>query len=532
LSLQDHLALLDNPQFSNLLKGIVRGIEKESLRVTPSGHIASTPHPQNLGSALTHPSITTDYSEALLEFITAPSCSIEAVLKELEDLHRFTYRQIGDELLWVSSMPCQLGADDQIPIAQYGSSNIGQMKEIYRKGLGHRYGRAMQTIAGIHYNFSLPDELWVALKEKQQSHLSLQDFKSEGYFKLIRNFRRYAWLLLYLLGSAPAVCRSFVASRDHHLSPVGNDSHSLYQPNATSLRMGDLGYQSKAQSNLDISYNSLEQYIKTLRAALAEPYQQYADIGLKNEQGEYNQLNTHVLQIENEFYSPIRPKRTAAANETPLQALERHGVEYIEVRCLDVNPLLTCGIDAQTIRFLDTFLLFCLFSNSPDINDQDSQRLSENMLRTVYSGRDPELKLWQQQTEKPLRQWAEELLATMVPIAQKLDYANQCEAEHSQALYAMQGKVKCANFTPSAKMLEEMQNNNETYFRMAMRKAKEQRTEFTQGKIEAELEKTYSELAKTSHNKQAQIENTDTQSFDRYLADYWTMSKTTIQGPV
>jgi glutamate--cysteine ligase len=277
----------------------------------------------------------------------------------------------------------------------------------------------MQTIAGIHYNFSLPDELWEAHKEKQNSHLSLQDFKSEGYFKLIRNFKRYAWLLLYLLGAAPAVCRSFVASRDHHLSPVGTDSHSLYQPNATSLRMGDLGYQSQAQSNLDISYNNLEQYIGTLRTALAEPYKEYDDIGLKDEQGDYNQLNTHVLQIENEFYSPIRPKRTAAANETPLQALERHGVEYIEVRCLDVNPLIPCGIDAPTIRFLDTFLLFCLFSDSPDISDQDSQRLSENMLRTVYNGRDPELKLWHNQTERSLRHWGKELLEKMTPIAEQ-----------------------------------------------------------------------------------------------------------------
>jgi glutamate--cysteine ligase len=528
LTLNDHVAFVATPQANPLLKGISRGIEKESLRVTPSGHIASSSHPKTLGSALTHPSITTDYSEALLEFITAPSCSIDTVLKELEDLHRFTYRQIGNELLWVSSMPCQLGADDQIPIAKYGSSNIAQMKEIYRKGLGHRYGRAMQTIAGIHYNFSLSDKLWEALKEEQNSQLSLKDFKSEGYFKLIRNFRRYAWLLLYLLGAAPAVCRSFVASRDHHLSPVGTDSHSLYQPNATSLRMGDLGYQSQAQSNLDISYNSLEQYIGTLRAALAEPYQQYADIGLKDEQGDYKQLNTHILQIENEFYSPIRPKRTAAANETPLQSLERHGVEYIEVRCLDVNPLIPCGINAQTIRFLDTFLLFCLFSDSPGISGEDSQRLSENMLRTVYNGRDPELTLWQNQNKRPLRHWGKEILENMLPIAHQLDLANQSNGQYSQALTEMQGKISELQATPSAQMLAEMAQNNETYFRMAMRKAKEQRDQFTRGKIEAELEKTYSELATASHNKQAQIENNDTHSFDRYLADYWIMSKTTV----
>jgi glutamate--cysteine ligase len=234
LSLDANLELLRDPTRADRLTGIVRGIEKESLRVDPSGRLAQTPHPKALGSALTHPSITTDFSEALLEFITAPSSSADSVLNQLEEIHRITYQEIGDELLWVNSMPCQLGADVSIPVGQYGSSNIGTMKSVYRQGLGHRYGRLMQTIAGIHYNFSVPDSLWEDLKNAAGNEQSLQDFKSDGYFSLIRNFRRYSWLLLYLLGAAPAVCRSFVSNQEHQLTPFGADSHSLYQPYATS----------------------------------------------------------------------------------------------------------------------------------------------------------------------------------------------------------------------------------------------------------------------------------------------------------
>ena len=525
VALNDRLAIFNNPQTIKHLCGIVRGIEKESLRVTPSGHIANTAHPQALGSALTHPSITTDYSEALLEFITAPSCSIEKVLTELENIHRFTYRQIGDELLWASSMPCQLGPDDQIPIAEYGSSNIGIMKRVYRLGLGHRYGRAMQTIAGIHYNFSVPDELWLELQQQQQNSQSLQDFKSAGYFHLIRNFRRYAWLLLYLLGSAPAVCRSFVANRKHHLSPVGQDSHSLYQSYATSLRMGDLGYQSQAQSAVDISYNSLEDYIASLRGALAQTYEAYDEIGLKDEQGNYKQLNTHLLQIENEFYSAIRPKRTSTSGETPLQALQNSGVEYIEVRCLDVNPMLACGIDAKTVRFLDTFLLFCLFSDSPPNTANESTQIAANMLRTVYQGRDSQLKLQQGQFEYKLRDWGADLLMQMQPIAEQLDLAYG-EKNYVDSLQTMQSAIADSSMTPSATMLQQMQDNNETYYRMAMRKAQEHREFFLCQELEQTLCEHYRQLAATSHQQQTTQENNDRLSFERFLSDYWQSSQT------
>src|SRR5665647_342955 len=213
----------------SVLAGLQRGIEKESLRVRPDGTLAATPHPRALGSALTHPHITTDFSEAQLELITGVHSTVAACLDELAHIHQFVYRHIGDELLWCGSMPCNLPDEQAIPIARFGQSNVGRAKTLYRTGLAHRYGRRMQLISGLHYNFSLPEHSW-----------PMADFRDadEGYFALIRNFRRHAWLLLYLFGASPAVCASFVEGRSHELQELAPGT--LYLPYATSLRMSRL----------------------------------------------------------------------------------------------------------------------------------------------------------------------------------------------------------------------------------------------------------------------------------------------------
>src|SRR3990167_8644374 len=286
------------------LLGMRRGIEKESLRTQPDGGLALTPHPVALGSALTHPNITTDFSESQMELVTSAHKSTEAALAELTQLHQFTYRalkDLGEEMLWVSSMPCGLPTDETIPIARFGLSNVGRARSIYRMGLSHRYGRRMQTISGIHYNWSLPG------------------VTSEQYFALTRNFRRHAFLLLYLFGASPAVCRTFVAGRRHELQRLAG--HTLYLPHATSLRMGRLGYQSDAQASLAVSYNSLAGYGNALQHALMQPYPAYENVCIRSPGGDYNQLATTLLQIENEFYGTIRPKRVIFPGERPLHAL-------------------------------------------------------------------------------------------------------------------------------------------------------------------------------------------------------------------
>ena len=520
---QGHLAHFSQAANASL-GGILRGVEKESLRVRPEGGLVQTEHPRALGAAMTHPHITTDYSEALLEFITQPFDSVGAMLRQLDDIHRFTYSVLGDELLWPTSMPCALKGDDDIPVARYGRSNSGTMKTVYRLGLGHRYGRTMQTIAGVHYNFSLPDEFWRDLQRQEGDQHSLQDFKTQRYFDLIRNFRRYSWLLIYLFGAAPAVCRSFVRNRKHSLVPFGADQHSLYTPQATSLRMGDLGYQSDAQQQMVICYNDLPSYLDTLCSAITRPHPPYQALGLKDTQGHYQQLNTSLLQIENEFYSSVRPKRTTQRGETALRALQLRGVEYVEVRCVDLNPYEPLGISAEQIHFLDAFLLYCLLQDSPRADDQENCDIQDNQARIVYSGRDPELHLRCGGQERPMRDWAEALMADIEPCAQLLDKAQasrQNGEAYRRALGQQRDKLHDAQLTPSAQTLKDMAKQQQTFFAYAMDLARQHKAAFAQRPPDPVLKAQFEDLAARSFSAQADIEAADNQSFDDYLEDYY-----------
>lgn len=517
--LPSNLGLLTPDRNRDTLRDIRRGIEKESLRVTASGQLATTDHSALLGSALTHPAITTDYSEALLEFITPPSTAVREVLDSLCNIHAYTYAQIGEEMLWVNSMPCVLVGDENIPVARYGRSNIGRMKTIYRLGLGHRYGRSMQTIAGIHYNWSLPDTCWQLLRQAEDSSESLQAYKTRRYFDLIRNFRRHSWLLIYLFGASPVVCKSFVAGRPHRLVQFGEDEHSLHTPYATSLRMGDLGYQSQAQGSLVISYNSLRDYLHTLRQALTREYPAYEKLGLRDREGNYQQLSTSLLQVENEFYSTIRPKRTTASGETQFKALSDRGVEYIEVRCIDLNPMLPVGINARQIRFLDVFLLHCLLAPSPKTNAEEYRQILSNQRDVVYQGRNPELCLHGRQGSVSLPAWGRALMDEMQPVAALLDTANDTDA-HSLAI-AQEGKLlQNPQLTPSARILAAMAASKFSYFQLALTQAQEHRQYFLDRGLDPQVEKLYRHLAQESLQAQQQIEAGDDKNFEQFLADY------------
>lgn len=505
---------------TGLLAGIKRGIEKESLRIATDGNLSKLPHPVGLGSALTHPCITTDYSEALLEFITPVSTSVEESLNKLAEIHRYVYSQIGDEILWGASMPCLLEGDEGIPIAQYGSSNIATMKQVYRAGLGHRYGRLMQTIAGIHYNFSMPDAYWPLAQAAEDYQGTLESYRTERYFGLIRNFRRYSWLLVYLFGASPAVCSSFLRGMtDHGLVPFDPRGRSLHVPMGTSLRMGDLGYQSNAQEGLNICYNALDNYVETLHEAITTPHPAYDEIGTCVD-GSYRQLNTALLQIENEFYSAIRPKRVARSGETPLGALCRDGVEYIEVRCLDVNPMLPLGLDEQQIRFVDTFLLYCLLQDSPACDDSETQAMASNLELVVNRGREPGLLLRDGPQARELGNWGNILLDSMESIATALDNAHGGEA-YRQALSGQREKLNDPGKTPSAMLLQEMQERDLPFFRLAKEYSQRWAEEFREAPLPREMQHAYIEGAADSLRAQRALEASDTFSFDDFLADYY-----------
>lgn len=499
---------------------VMRGLEKESLRVTGRGTLAQTPHSPLLGSPLTHPEITTDFSESLLEFITAPTASVDGVLAQLDDVHRFVYQTLENEYLWVNSMPCVLSRDDNIPVALYGSSNVATMKTVYRLGLGQRYGRLMQTIAGIHYNFSLPDEFWRFLQSAEGNTQDLQSFKTQRYFDLIRNFRRYFWLLLYVFGAAPAVCPTFVHGRKHSLVHLHDDKATLHAPYATSLRMGDLGYQSEAQQSLQIDYNNLPDYLRALCAGITEPHPAYAAIGLKDNGGNHKQLNTGILQIENEFYSTIRPKRTTRSGEAALRALHDRGVEYIEVRCMDLDPYQPLGIGPEQIHFLDVFLLYCLLSDSLPADSEENRRTNENQQRIVYRGRDPKLELLNHHGSFRFAEWAGDLLAEFDEVAALLDTATGGSA-HRDSVQRQMAKVRDPELTPSARILAELHESKLTFYEFGLQQSIQHANDFRARALSAEGLAHYQQLAKESLAAQRQIEREDEVDFETYLANFY-----------
>jgi glutamate--cysteine ligase len=500
---------------TELLAGIRCGIEKESLRVGPDGRLSQRPHPQGLGSALTHPNITTDFSEAQLELITDVHDTPASVIRQLEDIHRFVYQNLDDELLWTSSMPCVLPADDEIPVGRYGTSNVAKAKTIYRVGLGNRYGRFMQTISGIHYNFSVAEPFWVLLASALGTRPT-QDFQTQGYFGLIRNFRRFSWLLIYLFGASPALCRSFVRDKPHPLQAF--DEGSLFLPEATSLRMGRLGYQSDAQSRLHISYNSLDQYARSMQQALTQPYPAYQQIGVKVN-GEYRQLSDTLLQIENEFYGTIRPKRPVRDAERPLTALRRRGVEYVEVRCLDLNPFLQVGIDELQIRFIDTFLLYCLLADSPADSERESALMSANQITIVEHGRRPGLMLARTSGPVSREAWSREILEGCRPLAELLDRATGGDA-YIHAWEEQRRKVDSPDLTPSARILDIMRNQSIPFFRFALNQSIAHKGYFDEHRLRDQQLADYRLQAERSLAEQAEIEAADVLDFDSYLASY------------
>ena len=488
-------------ELNERLRGMRRGIEKESLRVRPDGTLAQTLHPAALGAALTHPHITTDFSESQLELITGPQLSVDACLEELQRIHQIVYRAIGEEVMWGGSMPCDLPSDHLIPIGRYGTSNVGRAKTVYRLGLAHRYGRRMQAISGIHYNFSLPG------------------VSSEEYFALIRNFRRHSWLLLYLFGASPAVCSSFVAGRPHELTELNSGTH--YAPHGTSLRMGRLGYQSDAQTSLRVSYNNLDDYTASLYDALTEPYAAYEKIGIRDGD-DYRQLSTTLLQIENEFYSSVRPKRRIKRGERPLHALRERGVEYVEVRLMDLDPFAPIGITPVTCRFLDVFLVHCLASESPPDTPHEILEIRRNQQTIAVRGREPGVKLERFGASTTFERWAKEIIDACHPFAARMD-ALAGGSAHAEACAEMAKRVADPEITPSARVLHAMaRNHDNSYARFILIESTLHKAMLQHLELPREVRDQFSRLAAESLQKQREIEAADKADFEtfrqRYLA--------------
>ncbi len=507
-------------QHSQLMSNSAIGVEKESLRVNPQGSIAQTPHPEALGSALTHPYITTDFSEALTEFITPPLDRVSKVLDFLRDTQQYVYQCLDNEFLWATSMPCVVDGETSIPIAEYGPSNSGMMKHVYRRGLGYRHGCTMQVIAGVHFNYSFPAEFWTIYAELEGNRLPMQDFISESYMALIRNLQRFGWLIPYLFGASPAICKSFLGGRDTRLQSF--DENTYYEPWATSLRMGDIGYQNNREKETGIkaNYDNLQAYIDSLVCAITTPCPEYEKIGVFVD-GEYRQLNANILQIENEYYSTIRPKQIVTGNEMPSLALKRRGIAYVELRSLDVNAFDPLGINERQMHFLECFLLFCLLHESPRISAAERLSIDENELKAAHQGRDPELKLTRDNEPVRLGDWARELLTEMQGVCELLDQSAS-GSPYCDALAAQARKVDDPELTPSARMLREMRDRGEGFYHFAKRMSEIHQHFFANLPMSDDKKQFFTRLARKSIEDRKAREAADVLDFDAYLKQYFS----------
>jgi len=477
------------------------GIEKEGLRITPAGFLAEAVYPQALGSKLCNPVITTDYSEALLEFITPALNHPQKLLNWLQNLHQFTYKYLDNEVIWPASIPqTPYTAQHNIPIADYGTSTLGKLKTIYRRGLGMRYGKEMQTIAGVHFNLSFSDPFWQNYQLLLTNNNSLTEFKNQQYLHLMRNIERYSWLLIYLTGASPFMSANFLST-----------------PFATSLRSGDHGYQTQTTVKMQASLNSLEAYTNDLYNALTTEHPAYAQIGLI-ENNEYIQLNTNILQLESEYYARVRAKRNLHPKESLLSALTTNGIEYIELRVFDLNPFMPLGIAKEDIIFIQIFALYALLTNSPDISPQEQNEINNNVLLTSQKGRDPELTLTNNGHEQLLTSWAEEILTEVLAVAKFLDKNNLDNTiNYTDSVMAKLETIFDPNKLFSARLLREMQEQSCDYGTLIMHYATQHKTWLANMPEDATLQTEITKIAKQSIIEQKNIESALQENFEEYV---------------
>ncbi len=520
--LNERLKKIIQENAHSLLKNSLTGLEKESLRVNTEGSIANTPHPTVLGSALKNPWITTDYGEAMLELITPPCDRAHKSLDFLLDVETFVYQHLKNELLWTTSMPCVIRGEDDITIADYGTSNAGKMKSVYRQGLAERYGKVMQVIAGVHFNYSVDTDFWPAFQRiENASKQAEQTFINTKYMGMTRNIQRYGWIIPYLFGTSPAVCRSFIEDGKKPKGMKDFNEHTFYEEWGTSLRMGDIGYTNSGEDSTGVkaNYNSLEEYIACLREAISKPHQEYVDIGLKSG-GEYLQLNTNLLQIENEYYSSVRPKRVLDGFEKPTCALERRGIQYVELRSVDINAFRPAGLTHKQLYFLEIFMMFCLLQESPDIHPDEAKEIDANQSIVAHRGRKPGLELSRNGKPITLKNWATEMLEQMQGVADILNQAHN-ENFYTDAISAQMELVQDSSLTPSAKVLDDIFNKDGSYYRFAKRKSEEHRDYFLERELKDHINKKIELVAEQSLQQQADLESETDMDFDTFLQRYF-----------
>ncbi len=496
----------------DLIKNVSMGLEREGLRITPEGKLSQIPHPKLLGSSFTNPNITTDFSENLLEFVTNVYHSPETLYQALDEIHAYTEQCIGDELIWPDSMPPEIDSEDDIPVAQFGTTNAAKMKTLYRTGLSNRYGKMMQVIAGIHFNFSLSDDFFRAFQKVCNDTQSLEAFKSDRYLHLMRSVSRFGFIVPYLFGASPIMPKTFLHREDSRFEEF--DEHSVYLKEGTSLRLSDIGYGNN-KCEFSVSFNSLEDYIRDIEYAINTPCEKVAHIPIKKN-GEYMQISNHILQIENEYYASIRPKQILKENETLLTALKNRGIEYVELRTIDIMPTISTGISIDTIRFLQAFLTTCLLSDAIPLTKEEYDINQKNLRHIAEKGRANDVRVKINNHDYTLNDAVRFVIEWMRPI---------CTILGSEYVRVLDEQTKINNNpseTPAAKIIDSLKSQSLTYQQYCLEKAKTFKRQYlTEKKLSETTFKQFQQQAKESLKKLEELENIPQEPFDTYLKRYF-----------
>ena len=501
-------------ELKDLLRFSKVGFEKESLRVINSS-ISQHPHPESLGSALCNDYITTDFSEAQLELVTPPLNNKIKGLNFLEDIHHFVSCNIEDEILWPFSMPTVINKDKDIPIADYGPSNLGVFKQIYRNGLSHRYGRMMQAISGVHYNYSVPDSIWQSSLFKNMD-VDSKRVRSAAYFNMLRNIYRINWLILYLFGASPTITRNFLTEDNHSFKQL--DKQTLFLPYATSLRMSNFGYQNTRRKKLEVSINSIAEYISGLRKATNTAHSEFAKIQKKNTNFQA-QINENILQIDDEYYAVARAKSKIISDQRTTSKLNQGGVDFIELRSLDLNPFSRIGIDKETTLFLEVLLAYCFIKQGQYFTDDEITSINHNDALVATKGREPMLKLLKDGETISLKDWGNQIIENLLPIAAVLDSNKN---QYTEAVDQMREKINDSNQTLSGRLLDKIYNNNMSFIELGENIGKANKMHYLN--LNQSENASWDLLEKEtidSHTQQKKLENNDGESFEAFVENYF-----------
>ena len=510
---------LSKHSFISFLENSKIGLEKESLRVDKNGTISYKMHPKEFGSSLTNRYITTDYSEALIEIVTPPCSSHKEVLNYLENIIAFIYKNLDEEYLWPASMPCIIAGDKSIPIAYYGTSNAARMKTTYRRGLGNRYGRIMQVISGIHYNYSFSDKFWKEYSLYKNSKKNLKDFKSEQYFIISRNLLRNGWIVAYLFGCSPAVCKSYLSGKKTSLESF--DEYTYYEKYATSLRMGDIGYQNNIEEDMgvNIDYNSIEKYAKSLDDAIKKPSREYEKIGVHKD-GYYKQINANSLQIENEYYSTVRPKPDPNLKTRPSLALLENGVNYIELRSIDNDIFSNTGIELTQMYFMELLIIHSLFSDNSEISKEEHADIRNNFKNVAHKGRDKKIKIIKKNETICIEKELNKILNEMESIAKTMGHIKN-DKNYEISILQQKDKIHNEKLIPSNLVIDRMKNKKISFYEFCMENIWIQKKYFSSLKADNNIFNLLKHESELSLDKKNMLENEDEENYEEYIKKYF-----------